>query len=606
MRPVSLTVTRVSALLLILDVGACIAMTDVCPPQGSTTSGQIASSGGQVVVVPSRPMRALGAEFRGGSNVTVHVAPWRRSDGKRGAIVHVTGELVKESVVGGARVAGTVTIGQGQGASTTKPQLVNATDIKGGRITFGSGTIDLTPGMKLSGRVDLDRGSLEITSPDPLRALGLDFDAGAVKLEQRGAEVVIAGPLARPQEISGVLVSKQIRVQLGGKVPVFEEATLAGLTPLKRLGLPDGDAPPGTVVRGAALVGPGPFTVCGISLVPPANATGLVFQPEPGSNVAVQGALVGADVDVGGVFMSGAVTLRFAAGSCKRTGVAGVLTRASRHLGLDLAAHSAFSVREFEGAPLVQGTLATPAIVEGLPVTGMVLVRDAGGHATIVNATLARAAGFEAWELPALTKLQRFTHGWQFETPKGQAARARDAYLGNRLDAVVLARRDERATALTFARPQPIHGVAMTSVQLDHASGCLEGGVISTQHHGMFEIPKEGGAMLCRGALVKARGTYAVPSLRVARWYATHAIAGDPTSPPAGDDAAPAANSTGFWLQINSLCQGATGVPAPPPPRRWIVVDAKGQPMSRADEAALTARATKPGKPCPETACCPP
>jgi hypothetical protein len=599
----------VSVLLVLLNVGVCVAQTDVCPPPGSTMTGKIGQSGGRVVIVPSQPMKALGAEFRAGANVNVTVSPWHSTSGKRGTIVHVTGELAKESVIGGVRVDGTVTIGQGQGGRTTKPQLVAATDIKGGRLAFGTGTIELAPGMRLTGRVDLDRGRLEVTSDKPLRALGIDFDAGTVRLEERGAEVVISGTLARPQEIGGVLVTKLVHVRLGGKFPVFDNATLARATPLQALGLPDGEAPPGTIVQTApapTLVGPGPFTVCGIALAPPANqptsglTPSLTFQPESASTVSVHGTLVGADVDVGGMFLSGAVTLRFAAGSCKRVGVAGILSRPSTQLGVELAAQLPFAIGERNGTRFVRGTLVKPATVDGLPVTGSIGVEEVAGRLAVMDATLAKPAAFEAWELPAGTKLQRFTGGWQFETAKGQAARATGTYLGTQLDAVRLARRDDSATMLTFARPQPVHGVALTFVNVEHASGCLEGGVDTTQLHGIFEIPKEGSAMFCRGALVKARGAYPVQSLKVERWFATHAIAGEPGTPPVDDDAAaPAQKSAGFWIQINSLCRGSAGIPLPPPPQRWIFVDAKGKPANRADLAELTKHATKPGKRCP-------
>lgn len=590
-----------SMLLAILDLtAACIAQTEICPPKGSTISGQINPMGGQVVVVPGRPMRALGAEFRAGTNVSVHVVPWHRSDGTRGSIVHVTGELAKASVVGGVRVAGTVTIGQVRGGRTTKPLLVTATDIKGGRITFGAGTIDLAPGMTVGGRVEIAGSRLEITSPQPLHALGLDFEPGTLRLEQRATEVAIGGMLARPQEIGGVLVTKSVRVQLGGKSPVFEEATLARATPLQALGLLDGEAPPGTIVRrtpATTLVGPGPFLVCGITLAPPATP-GLVFQSEA-SSVMVRGTLVGADVDVGGVFMTGAVTLRFStAAPCKRAGFQGVLSRPTTQRGLELAAGSAFMIGAHDGVPRVQGTLAKPAVVEGLPVSGPIVVNDVGGRLVIVNAVLAKSATFEAWDVPAGTKLQRFTGGWQFETPTGQAARAHTAYRGQTIDGVTLARRDDEGTSFSLALPQTVAGLAMSALRLDHASACVTGNAARDQRLGIFEIREGGNVTTCKGAVVAAQSPDGVPSLRVGRWYATHVLAGDPKAPPANEEDTPTGAAAGFWIQINSLCLPVASVRRPPPPRRWIFVDGNAAPVKRADLDELTTRAAKPGQPC--------
>jgi hypothetical protein len=127
----------------------------------------------------------------------------------------------------------------------------------------------------------------------------------------------------------------------------------------------------------------------------------------------------------------------------------------------------------------------------------------------------------------------------------------------------------------------------------------------------MFSIPAGGNATVCGAVIAGAEGKYAVPSLRVGSWYATVAIAGDAGSQPPKDDALvptapPSGPLAGYWIQINSLCSSPSGIPTPPPPRRWIWVDLKGQATAEADRLVLARDAAAAGKPCPVYPCCVP
>lgn len=618
----------VFALLAVLNVSSlCVDHTDICAPAGSTIAGTITPSGGSVTITPSKPLRALGAEFRANTQVVVNVQPWGSSDKTRGAVVHVRGELTKETVISGARVAGTVRIGQVQGRKTV-PQLVEATDLKGGHLTIGtSGTVDVGPGMKVVGNVDIGNMTFEITSPQPIHALGLDLAAGAVRLEQRQTGVTIGGTLARPQLIGGVLVEQQVYATLGGSVPLFGSATLSRATTLQAIGLPDGEAPAGTVVRATLtstqLVGAGPFIVCGLSLAPVATLyqPAVTFTPSGSPDyIAVNGALAASDVDVGdGVHMTGAIALRYAKGGCKRLGLEGTLARTAVRLGLHFAAKAVFAdnVSAPGGEMILRGTLAKLANVDGLELTGAVMLQaPSASEIHLLDGTLAKAAPFEQWQLPVGTHVQRFGTGWSFEVPPRKSARALAAHRGERVNDVSGARSDDNSTTFTLRRPHTPKGtkLALQSIGIDHQTGCVLGDVATVQRIGIFTIPKGGNATVCAATVVAAEGFYAVPGLQVGRWFATSAIAGDPASPPVQSPislgSAPAKTSStalkGYWIQINSLCQGHAGIPLPPPEERWIWVDLKGAAPKAADRKELATRAAKAGKACPVTRCCPP
>jgi hypothetical protein len=614
----------VLALLVALNASSlCVTSTNICAPAGSTVEGTIGQSGGQVTITPSKPLRALGGEFRAKTKVIVSVVPWGGSGG-HGAIVHVSGELTHEMVISGARVAGTVRIGQMQGTKAP-PQLVEATDFKGGTLKVGAGgTVDVGPGMRITGGVDLGSVRLDITSAQPIHALGLDLAAGTVRVEQQSNGTTIGGMLVRPQDVGGVLVEKQLYATLDGNVPHFGTATLSRATPLRAFGLPDGSAPAGTLVRALAsetkLIGPGPITVCGLSLAAVAGVgePAVSFTPAgPPAHVVVTGTL-GRDIDVGGVHMTGAVSLRYASSGCKLVGLEGTLARATELHGLLFAAKTAFASGEFSpGAdPIMRGTLAKPAVVDGLTLKGIAMVRTPStGDVHVLDATLAKAAPFEDWQVPAGTQVQRSGTIWSFTVPTGQSARATAVHRGERVDFVIDARSDDSSSSFTLLRPHTPKGTTLSlqSISIDHQTGCVLGDLATAQSFGIFTIPKGGNATLCGGKIQAAEGTYAVPSLQVGKWFATSAIAGDPKSPPVsrrtpiGNAPAPSSTApTGYWIQINSLCQSPGGIPQPPPEETWIFVDLKGDAKTAADRKNLSLLAARRGTACPVVPCCPP
>ncbi len=626
----------VLALLVVLNTSSlCVAHTDVCAPKGSTLTGTLHQSGGQITITPSQPFRALGAEFRARTNVVVTVLPWWSSDKTSGAVVHVAGELTKETQISGARVAGTVRIGQMQGTRSTPPQLVEATDMRGGQLTVGAGgTVAVTPGMRINGGVDIDRVRLDVTSAQPIRAFGIDLAAGTVRVEHHSAGITLGGTLVTAQDIRGVLVEKDVYVTIEKGVPRFGTANLARATPLKAFGLPDGTAPAGTIVRSTyastQLVGPGPFKVCGLSLAPAPTLgqPALTFTPFGPTYVAVNGALARADTDVGGgLHMTGTIALRYAPGGCQRLSIEGTLARPTTQGGLPFAANKAFTSGIFSqgGVPLIRGTLATPTVVDGFTVKGEVMVHvPTAGELQLVNGTLAKSARFEQWQLPAGSQVDRVeTTSWSFTVPGKQSARALAEHRGERIDAVAEARSDQSSTWFMLRRPHTPKGttLAFRSLGIQHHDGCILGDVASPQRFGIFKIPKGGTATICGGVLTAAQSTYAFPALQVGPWFATQAVAGDPAKPPVKNDdsievpppsgstpsATPAPGSApGYWIQINSLCQGMAGIPLPPPEERWIWVDLKGVARSAADRKELAARAAKAGTPCPVQRCCPP
>ncbi len=615
----------VFAFLVVLNASSlCVAHTDVCAPAGSTIDGTIGQSGGTVTITPSKPMRALGAEFRSGTKVTVTVNPWGGSNKTSGAVVHVSGELVREMQLSGARVAGAVRIGQVQG-NKSPVQLVQADDFKGGQLKVGTaGTVDVGPGMQVIGGVDIGSVRLDISSTKPIHALGLDLAAGTVRVEQRTTTITIGGTLVRPQEFGGVLVEQQLYATLDGTVPLFGSATLARTTKLRSLGLPDGEAPAGTkvqaVIGSTQLLGAGPVTVCGLPIGPRPTMSGqegVTFTISAPSHIEVTGTFGAGDVDVGGIHITGPVSLRYGFGGCTQLGLKGSLARATEHLGLHFTAKTPFAIGEFTKGKdsVISGTLAQSAVVDGLTLKGKaaVLVTKAG-DLHLADGTLAKAASFENWQVPAGTHVERFDSGWSFTVLRGQRARATSLHRGERVDHVIEARSDDSSTSFELARPHKLRGttLALDGIGIDHTTGCVVGQLTFAQSLGAFMIPKGGSATLCGGTLIAAEGVYAVPSLRVGAWFATGAFAGDPKSPPTahgelvGSPPAVSTAVTGYWIQINSLCQGRAGIPLPPPEERWIFVDLKGLARSAADRKELAARAARPGRACPVTPCCPP
>lgn len=617
-----------SVLLVVLNASAlCVARTDICAPPSSTMTGQVGDQGGSVTITPPVAMKALGAEFRAGAPLVVNVTPW--SSGKtRGAIVHVRGELARESLVSGAKVAGSIRIGQVQG-SPGAPQLVEATDLKSGRLqAFRAGTIDVGPGMRLIGAADIGGGMLEVTSPQPIRAFGLDFATGGVRVTQRSEEATISGTLARPQQLGGVLVDRAVVATIAPGQTRFEAATLGGTTRLELLGLPTGEAPAGTTVSitptGASLGGPGPLTVCGLSVTPaqttpPMPAPQVRLDTQQQGRLTVYAKLAAPEVEIQpGLHVKGAFTASYDKGTCTLRSIESTLARESVQFGLKLAKSKAIAIGEVGKDRFVRATLAAPTVVDGLTLIGPAGIRvTSAGDLHLFDATLAKAAPFEQWQVPAGTHVTRSgVDDWSFEVPRNKVANAIGPHHGERVELVTQARSDRTSTTFTLAGPHRPAGtkLARTFIGIDHASGCVVGNVTSAQRIAMFSIPATGGVTVCGGVVVRAEGSYAVPSLQAGRWFATVAIAGAAGSsppkigppqigPPPGKPTGPLA---GYWLQINSLCKAPTGIETPPPPQRWIWVDTKGQATAEADRLVLSRDAAKAGQPCPDYPCCPP
>lgn len=601
----------------LMSSALCIAQTDICAPANSKIEGSITQMGGQVTVTPPTPMMALGAEFRAGVSLVVTVQPWSSTDHTRSAIVHVRGELGKEAVISGARVAGTVRVGQMQGRHEPV-QLVEATDLKGGHLTvFSAGTVDVAPGMRLQGHVALDGGILEITSTQPVHALGVDLAAGVVRIEQHSTAATISGTLVRPQEMAGVWVDGEVVATIEHGHPSFGHATLARATPLQALGLPTGEAPTGTVVSTlpgtTRLSSSGPITVCGLAVRSSLAQPAVTFETIGRIGGTTMRGMLAGDVDISvgdAVHLTGQVAVDYAPGSCQAVGVEGTLSRLTEVLHMRFAGKTALSITDRAGERIVRGALAQPDVVDGLPLTGTAMVRvTSAGAVHMMDGKLAKPAPFEEWQLPAGTRVQRSVGDWSFTTPHGQSARALAAHRGERVDGVVEGRSDADTTTLTVVTAYTPTGttLAFHSLAIDHHTGCVLGELTTAQRFGIFHLPASSSATVCAGTVVAAQGIYAVPSLQVGKWFATEAIAGAPGSPPAMNAAPPSTSGplAGYWLQINSLCQGLSGIPQPPPAQQWIWVDAKGQPAS-ADLNALSTLAAKVGTACPASRCCPP
>lgn len=336
----------------------------------------------------------------------------------------------------------------------------------------------------------------------------------------------------------------------------------------------------------------------------------------PPAHVVVSGALAKPGVDVGGgLHLTGAVTLRYATGGCKQLAVEGTLARASAYRGLHFTAGTAIASGEFTqgGEPILRGTLSQAEIVDGITFKGVLMVRvTSAGELHLIDGTLAKAAPFEAWQLPVGTHVQRFGAGWSFTVPRNRTARAMSDHLGEHVDFVTEAHFVDPTTTFTLSRPHSPKGtkLSLQSIGIEHGTGCILGDLAVAQRFGIFTIPKGGNATVCAGVLVAAEGNYAVTSLQVGSWFATSALVGDPTSPPRENRRfVPRSSSsapTGYWIQINSLCQGRSGIPQPPPTERWIWVDLKGAAVSAPDRKELSTRAAHAGAACPVTPCCPP
>ena len=612
--------------VMLLGTGVtCVAHTAICAPAGSAIQGTVRDDihGGSVTITPHTPFTALGARFRAGAPTEVDVQPWS-GGGEHGAIVHVMGELDGPQIISGARVAGRVRIGQILG-TTSRPQLEQARDLQGGQLAlFDAGTVDVTPGMRVDGAVDLGGGKLAITSAQPVRALGLELAAGDLQVSRHADGTTITGVLARPQVVGGVKLQDRFGVTLDHGRPRFQYAHLAEATALDRLGLPGGDAPAGTVLAASGwanapqvtLSAPAAITVCGLAMLA-TSAAPLAFAPDPpGHGVVMRGTLAQRDVDAGGgAYMSGAIEVRYPSSGCTVRGVAGTLARATEQLHLHFAAGTHLWTGELDGAPAVQGTLGQTETLDGLRVKGVITAhQSATGELHLDAGTLATSAMLGAWRAPAGTKLERHDQTWTFATPRGTTAHAIAAFHGEHIDAVTELQVQGGTLVISTARDQHLHGsgLGFTTIEIEPSTGCVTGSTSHAEHDALFALPNQASLTVCGGALTELGGYFVVPSIRVGRWYATEAIAGEPSSPPPvrGDavlhPVPPAHPASGYWLQIARLCDAPGGIPHPPPPRRWVWVDRRGEPRTPDDRRELAASASRPGAPCPVVPCCPP
>src|SRR5207237_1008960 len=156
-----------------------------------------------------------------------------------------------------------------------------------------------------------------------------------------------------------------------------------------------------------------------------------------------------------------------------RFGIEGVLARATDYRGLHFAAKTELSIGDDHGVEFVRGTLAAPAKIESFVVTGEVGFHAAPAGLRLATGTLAKPAVFEAWTVPAGTKLTRFEPTWSFTVPHGTAAHPVADHLGHRIDAVTEARFDDAATTFMLAAPFTPKGthLAFINLSLDHTTG---------------------------------------------------------------------------------------------------------------------------------------
>lgn len=582
-------------LLALLNASAlCVADTDICAPPKSS----IRQTDGVWTINAAAPMKALGVELDSGP---VDVTVTRD-------VIAVRGRLLRETVISGASVAGTVQFAKAKG-QPGGPQLVAANELKKGRLqVFDGGTVEITPGMRIQGAAEAIGGRLEITSGDPIRGFGLEFARGTLVITRTALGTAMTGMLARPQEVAGVLLTGAIDVVLGASRPQFRAATLGRVTPLESLGLLVGTAPAGTKVtrdanRGSTVSGPGPFTVCGLSY-----ASDVSFAMTFSNHTQVRGTLAGDASEIQpGLRMTGTVATTYEARSCLVRGVDGMLAADTTQNGIRFAAKTAFTIGEIGKDRLLRGTVVAPTKIGELAVAGVASVQVVSPtELRVLEGTLSLPAKFEQWNVPAGTHVLRLNQDvWSFETPPKTPARANGAVRGERFDNVTKASSQADSLGVTVTRPHRPKGSSLSFAELTlhRASGCIEGTLLGAQRSGMFTIPAGGMATVCNGQLTNALGPRA-PTLQIGNWFATDAIAAPAgssaptTNAPWPPNAAPG-RIEGYWIQIASLCSPSGGTRPAEPPDHWIWVDRKGRALTEQDRATLARDAARPGKPCP-------
>ena len=596
----------------VLTAAPCVPSTDVCAPEGSTLTNM---PGGRVTLTTSKAWRALGVDFAPGTT-RVSVTPF----GSTGAVVRLDGPLARPQRVSGVVVEGDVGIAQRQGAGLTAPVvLVRGTLTEAGRLELsGFPPVALEPGSSVNGHLDPSGPGLELDSRGPVQVDGVGFGVGTLRLATRNGAPEVTGTLQGRQRVAGAEAVGFVRLELSvdGGAPQLRDGTLAAAAPLSALVPLEGVLPAGasfTTMGGQVLVRTNePIEVVGRRFLGQPTADVRVWRVSvvAPNQLKVGGWATDAGVSVtDGVTLEGWVDLSFVRGQREVVFAWGLLRGPGRYEGLRLAAKTPFTASRDTG--FIKATLAEPQPVGDVWAKGEVELQALDGGIVAAHATLARPLPFEGWVLPTGTTLQRGAWGWAFTTPKATPAR-RSPGSTRDVDFVLEARRDAQGLVVTSSKPWRPKGVpfSFSGTVQETTAGCLVGQAPRATI-GPFVLPQRGNLWWCNGRVVQAQGDFAVPTLGVGRWFATHAVAGEPSSqPPQRQDVFRLVPSgvaaSGYWIQVDRLCHRPAGIPRPPPPERWVFVDARGEPTTKADGELLERLARRPGKPCEPVRCCVP
>ncbi len=615
-----LTLLAALCLTVVPDAGVvCVPRTSICAPEGSRLDGQERMDGiggGDFTLTPTAPVRALTALFKKDVPLTASVR-WWSPPGRRIWQVTVEGELEGEQTISGVRVSGKVSVSADL-VQPLRPQLVRSSrEVQGPFLLLGE-KVTLGGPSLVQGSLDMGDARAQITGTGLITVRGLNLKANPpLTLELRGEALRVAGTLEAPQQVGALMLSGRVDVTLAGQKVEVRSATLAAPASLELLGLPPGEAPAGTEFAttqwALVLRTPGRVVVCGVEV------EGVAVQGEPKTisltrdvgtqRVTVAGLIVGPVAARGdGPTVSGQGTLSLPLMGCEGLGATGSVGSGQRLDGLVLATGSTLNQQPINGVEWVSGRLASAQKVGDLVLRGeFSATHPKPGTWFPESGTLGAPGRIDAWELPAGTAFKRGAWGLQFTTPRGAPARAVAPHRGLTIGDVIEAKIDEQSSQLTLARPTRVPGVELSSssIGIDARSGCISATVAQPQSVGLLTLPANGAATFCRGTLVAGSGDYAVPSLRFGRSYGTALVAGSRAKMSDQPPTEPPGPSGGYWLQINSLCQGPSGIPRPPPPTQWVFLDQKAEPSAK-DRKVLDEAASKPGQPCRAVPCCVP
>lgn len=595
--------------------GVCVPKTSICAPEGSRLDGQErldGLGGGDFTLTPTAPVRALTALFQKDVPLSVSVHWWSQPAGRIWQVT-VEGELEGEQTLSGVRVAGKVSVSADL-VSPLRPQLTRAyREVQGSFLLLGE-KVTLAGPTLVQGSLEMGAARVQLSGKALITVRGLNLKADPpLTLELRGEALRVSGTLEAPQKAGALVLSGEVDLTLSGKKVEVRGATLAAPTSLELLGLPPGEAPAGTQYATApwsvVLRTPGRVVVCGVEVEGVAEV--ISFTRDPGAKrVTVAGLIAGA-VAAGnnGPPVSGQGSLSLPLTGCDGVGATGSVGSGQRLDGLVLAAGSTLNRQPINGVEWVSGRLASSQKVGDLVLSGeFSATHPKPGAWFPETGTLAAPGRIDAWELPAGTTFKQGAWGLQFTTPQGIAAHAVAAHRGVTLDQVIEAQTDAQSSHLTLASPTRIPGVELTSssISINAQSGCMSATVAQPQSVGLLALPAGGEATFCRGTLVAGHGAYAVASLRFGRYYGTELVAGSRAKVPERAPDEPTGRGEGYWLQINSLCQGPSGIPQPPPRMRWVFLDEKAEPASAEARKVLDAAASQPGQPCRTVPCCVP